>query len=102
MIVRHWKGWTEIRDADAYETLLRTKVLPDLKRLKGYRGGYVLRSDGAEEVEFIVLNFFDSVDAIRSFAGEDFATPVFEPEARVLLSRIEPIAHHYEVRASTV
>jgi len=101
MIARLWKGWTETRNADAYETLLKTKVLPDLKRLKGYRGGYILRSDGADEVEFVVLNFFDSVDAIRSFAGEDYAIPVFEPEARLLLSRVEPIARHYEVRAST-
>jgi len=101
MIARLWKGWTETRNADAYETLLKTKVLPDLERLKGYRGGYILRSDGADEVEFVVLNFFDSVDAIRSFAGEDYAIPVFEPEARLLLSRVEPIARHYEVRAST-
>jgi heme-degrading monooxygenase HmoA len=102
MIARHWKGWTEIGNADAYETLLKTRVLPDLKRLAGYRGGYILRSEGTNEVEFVVVNFFESIAAIRSFAGDDYSTAVFEPEARLLLSRAEPIARHYEVRASTV
>jgi hypothetical protein len=102
MIARHWRGWTEIRNADAYESFLKARVLPELKRIAGYRGGYILRSEGAEEVEFVVVNLFDSIESVRRFAGDDYATPVFEPEARLLLSRIEPIAHHYEVRASTV
>jgi len=49
----------------------------------------------------VFINFFDSLDAVRRFAGPDYAVPVFEPEARVLLSKVEPIAMHYEVRAST-
>jgi hypothetical protein len=102
MIARHWRGWTEIHNADAYESFLKARVLPELKRITGYRGGYILRSDGAEEVEFVVVNLFDSIESVRRFAGDDYATPVFEPEARLLLSRIEPIARHYEVRASTV
>jgi hypothetical protein len=102
MIARHWRGWTEPQNADAYETLLKTQVLPGLAKIAGYRGGYVLRGDAADEVEFVVINLFDSVDAVRAFAGPDYATPVFEPEARLLLWRIETTAHHYEVRASTV
>jgi hypothetical protein len=102
MIARHWRGWTEVHNANAYEALLKTKVLPELKRLAGYRGGYILRSDGAEEVEFVVVNFFESLESVRLFAGDDYATAVFEPEARLLLSRVEPIARHYQVRASTV
>jgi heme-degrading monooxygenase HmoA len=82
--------------------LLKTKVLPELERVAGYHGGYVLRSEGTEEVEFVVVNFFESIEAVRAFAGADYSTPVFEPEARMLLSRIEPFASHYEVRASTV
>lgn len=102
MIARHWKGWTNVCNADAYEAHLKTKVLPELKLVEGYRGGYVLRSDGTGEVEFVVVNFFESLEAVRLFAGDDYSTPVFEPEARLLLSRVEPIARHYEVRASTV
>ena len=102
MIARHWRGWTELRNADAYENFLQDKVLPGLMSIEGYRGGYVLRSNGPSEVEFVVINLFDSLDAVKRFAGEDYAIPVFEPEARALLSRIEPTAMHYDVRVSTV
>ena len=101
MIARHWRGWTKTHNADPYEAFLKTKVLPDLRALEGYRAGYVLRSDGEHEVEFLVINFFDSLDAVRRFAGEDYTVPVFEPEARALLSRIETVARHYDVRADT-
>jgi len=101
MIARHWRGWTKSGNADAYENLLKSKVLPELKTLEGYWGGYVFRSDGPEESEFVVVNLFESLDAVRRFAGPDYAVPVFEPEARQLLSKVEPIAMHYEVRVST-
>ena len=102
MIARHWRGWTTVDNAEAYEGLLRDKVLPGLTAVEGYRGGYVLRRGGAQEVEFVVVNLFDSIEAVKQFAGSDYSTPVFEPEARRLLSRIEPVAMHYEVRACTV
>jgi hypothetical protein len=102
MIARHWRGWTKLADADAYEKLLIGTVLPDLRHIEGYKGGYVLREDNPQESEFVVVNFFDSLEAVRRFAGPDYSIPVFEPEARKLLSRIEPVARHYEVRASTI
>ena len=102
MIARHWRGWTELQHADAYESLLKNKVLPGLRDIAGYRGGYVFRHDGPHEVEFVVVNFFDSLEAVKKFAGPDYSVPVFEPEARALLSRVESIATHYQVRASTV
>jgi heme-degrading monooxygenase HmoA len=98
MIARHWRGWTKTHDAEAYENLLKTGVLPGLKSVDGYRGGYVFRKDGSEEVEFVVVNLFDSLEAVQRFAGPDYSVPVFEPEARQLLSRIETVAMHYEVR----
>lgn len=100
MIARLWKGWTTRDNANAYESLLREKVLPGLQRIDGYRGGYVLRQDGNDEVEFAVLNLFDSLEAVRAFAGPDYTVAVFEPEARLLLSKVEPIARHYEVKAT--
>lgn len=100
MIARHWRGWTTRRDADTYEALLKQRVLPGLANLEGYRGGYVLREDSAGETEFVVINFFDSLEAVKRFAGEDYKVAIFEPEAKALLSRIETMAHHYEVRAS--
>jgi len=102
MVARHWRGWTTAENADAYESLLKARVLPALSEIKGYRGGYILRKDNSVETEFVVVNLFDSLEAIKSFAGQDYATPVFEPEAKALLSHIEPVATHYEVRACTV
>jgi heme-degrading monooxygenase HmoA len=102
MIARHWRGWTGRENADGYEAFLKQKVLPGLRAIEGYRGAYVLRKDEAEESEFVVINLFDSLEAVMRFAGPDYITPVFEPEAKNFLSRIENFAAHYEVRASTV
>jgi hypothetical protein len=102
MIARHWRGWTLLQDADAYERLLKETVLPDLQTIEGYRGGYIFRKDGTEEVEFVVVNLFASLEAVRRFAGENYGVAVFEPEAKRLLSKAEPQATHYEVRADTV
>ena len=77
-------------------------MLPELKTIAGYRGGYILRNDGAEESEFLVINFFDSLDTVRKFAGANYNAPVFEPEAKALLSRFEPLASHYDVRVAPV
>src|SRR3984893_15208550 len=102
MIARHWRGWTEVHNANAYESLLKTRVLPELKQLAGYRGGYILRSDGADEVEFVVVNLFEFIESVRLLAGDGYSTPVFEPEARLLLSRVGAVATDYEVRASII
>jgi hypothetical protein len=76
--------------------------VPGLTGVSGYHGGYILRSDGPAESEFVVINLFDSLESVKAFAGEEYRTAVFEPEARALLSRVESIARHYDVRASTV
>ena len=98
MIARVWKGWTKAEDADAYEKLLREIVYPELKHINGYRGGYILRKKNGDETEFVTVNLFESLDAVKAFAGENYETPVFEPEARNLLSKVEPIARHYDVK----
>jgi antibiotic biosynthesis monooxygenase (ABM) superfamily enzyme len=100
MIARLWKGWTTPDNADAYERLLRETVLPGLQGIDGYRGGYILRQDGNDETEFVVMNLFDSLDAVRAFAGPEYMIPVFEPEARQLLSKVEPVARHYKVKGT--
>jgi heme-degrading monooxygenase HmoA len=101
MVARHWTGWTLPKDADAYERLLREAVLPALRQIDGYHGGYVLRRADGDEVQFVVVNLFASLEAVKAFAGPDYETAVFEPEARRLLSRVEPKALHYDVRVAT-
>ncbi len=98
MIARLWKGWTSHENADRYERFVREEVIPDVAKIDGYRGGYVLRNERDDEVEFAVMLLFESLDAVKAFAGPDYTVPVIEPEARQLLARSEPIAHHFEVK----
>ncbi len=97
MIGRLWRGWTTTEDADAYEELLRTRILPGIHRVDGYRGAYLLRRDVAEGVEFTTLTFFESMDAVRAFAGEEYEVAVVPPEARKLLTRFDERSAHHEV-----
>jgi hypothetical protein len=96
MITRLWRGWTTSRDADAYERFLLTELFPRMRGISGFRGADVLRRDDDGAVAFVTLTRFDTLDAIRSFAGENFETPVLEPAARDLLSRYDPRAQHFE------
>ncbi len=98
MIARVWRGWTKAENADAYERLLREVVYPGLQKIDGYHGGYIFRQENVQETEFVTVNFFESLDAVKAFAGPSYEIPVFEPEARDPLSRVEPIARHYEVK----
>ena len=84
MIVRLWRGWTTAPNADAYETLLRDQILPGIRqrRIDGFRGIELLRRAAGEEVEFVTLMWFDSLDAVRAFAGADHEVAVVPPPAR--------------------
>jgi heme-degrading monooxygenase HmoA len=91
-----------LRETAQEQSAALLKVRPSLKRVDGHKGGYVFRKDAADEVEFVAVNLFDSLEAVQRFAGPDYTVPVFEPEAKRLLSRIESFAAHYEVRVNTV
>jgi hypothetical protein len=96
VISRFWRGWTTSDNADAYEELLRTEILPGIHRIDGYRGAYLLRRDVEDGVEFVTLTLWESMDAVRAFAGEDYEVAVVPPEARALLSRFDQMSAHYE------
>ena len=99
MIARIWHGWAAPENADAYEELLRAEVLPGIERIDGYRGAYLLRTDAAT-VEFVTVTLWETLDAIRAFAGDDHERAVVPPEARRLLARFDERSRHYEVRAA--
>src|SRR5918911_3468373 len=96
MISRLWHGWTTRENADAYETLLRTRILPGIHRVDGYRGAYLLRRDDGDSVEFVTITLFESMDAVRAFAGSDYEIAVVPPEARKLLSNFDERSKHYD------
>ena len=95
MITRIWHGYTKPENADAYHQLLTTKILPGIHRVKGYHGTYLLRRELKEEVEFITSTLWESLDAIREFAGQDYEMAVVPPEARTLLIRFDERSEHY-------
>jgi len=100
MIVRLWHGWTTPANADAYERLLREEIFAAIARraIAGYGGIELLRRDLGGEVEFLTAMRFDSVDAVRAVAGEDYEVAVVPPAARRLLSLFDPRSSHYELR----
>lgn len=100
MISRVWHGWTTPANADAYEALLQNEIFAGIQRrqIAGYRGIHLLRRDVGDEVEFITIMWFDSLQAVRTFAGEDYEVAVVPPEARALLSRFDERSQHYQVK----
>ena len=100
MIGRIWHGWTTPEDADAYQDMLNSDVLPGIHRVKGYRGAYVLRRDDGDEVEFMTMTIFDDLDAVKQFAGEDYTRAVIAPDAEPLLTRYDERSVHYETAFS--
>ncbi len=97
MISRVWSGRTTAENADDYERLLREDVFPGIEaRVEGFRGAHLLRRALGNGVEFIVITMYDSLAAIRQFAGEDHELAVIEPEARRLLAQADEFARHYE------
>jgi heme-degrading monooxygenase HmoA len=97
MIGRVWRGVAAHASADAYEGHLRTQTIPELDRIDGFAGSYVLRRPIEEGVEFVVLTLWASADAIRAFAGSDYDVAVVPEEARRLLLRFDERADHFEV-----
>ena len=98
MIARVWHGWTKPEDAKAYEQLLRDEIFPSIagRNIEGYRGAELFVRDADDEVEFITLLRFDSIDAVKQFAGPEATKPVIFPKAEKLITRMEQ-AQHYRV-----
>jgi heme-degrading monooxygenase HmoA len=95
MIARLWRGRAgSAGNADAYQRHVIGQVLPGLREVPGHRGAHVLRRND----EFLVITFWDSMDAIRRFAGEDSERAVVEPEARAVLAEFDDFVRHYEVQ----
>ena len=81
MITRLWLGWTSPDNAEAYERIVSTEVLPSIARrgIDGYRGAYLLRREVGDEVEFATILLFESLEALREFGGEDYGRHMSRP-----------------------
>jgi antibiotic biosynthesis monooxygenase (ABM) superfamily enzyme len=100
MILRIWHGWTIAENADLYEALLRKEIFGGIqdRHIPGFEGIQLLRRKAGDEVEFVTIMRFDSLDAVREFAGEDYEGAVVPEEARAVLSRFDARSQHYELR----
>jgi antibiotic biosynthesis monooxygenase (ABM) superfamily enzyme len=96
LITRLWRGWTALEDAQAYADFLLGSLFPSMREIDGFVDADVLRRREGDEMAFVTLIRFDSLDAIRAFAGDDYEVPVLEPEALALLSRYEERATHFK------
>jgi heme-degrading monooxygenase HmoA len=97
MIVRIWHGWTPRENADAYEEYVLRKVFPSMRQTEGFIGAELARWNEDDEIAYVAITRFDSLEAVRRFAGEDYEYAVVEPEARRLLSRFDERSAHYDV-----
>ena len=100
MISRVWHGWTTPENADAYEGLFKKEIFVGIaeRQMAGYQGIHLLRRDVGNEVEFVTVMWFDSLQAVRAFAGDDYETAVVPPAAQALLSRFDARSQHYQVK----
>ena len=97
MIARYWRGWTAPATADAYAAYYRDDVLPHLQQIDGFRGARLLRRPDGEEIEFVSITHFVSLDAVRAFAGDDYELAVVTTHAQRLLIRFDPRCRHYQI-----
>ena len=98
-ICRLWRGSTSLENADAYEAIVRGEVIPGIeaRNVPGFRHIDLMKRTVGDEVEFQTLMWFDSLDSIKAFMGEDYSASHVPAAARAVLRRFDERATHYEV-----
>jgi heme-degrading monooxygenase HmoA len=97
MILRMWRAQSTPEKADDYIQHAARKVFPSLRAIAGYRGAYLLRRSQSDTVELIVLTLWESIEAVRNFAGSQPNRAVVEPAARVALTSFDDFVTHFDV-----
>lgn len=100
MICRIWHGWTTLANADAYERLLREEIFVGIvgRHIPGFEEIQLVRRTAGDEVEFVTIMWFSTLDAVIAFAGADYEAAVVPAAARRVLKRFDAVSAHYEVR----
>lgn len=100
MIARTWHGRVPATQADAYQAYILRTGLGDYTSTPGNQGVHVLRRTDGDVTHFLLLTFWDSIDAIQAFAGPDYEQARYYPEDDDYLLEREPLVTHYEVLPS--
>jgi heme-degrading monooxygenase HmoA len=97
VIARIWRGAVKAGDGDAYADYMRATGLPAYRSTPGNRGAWMLRRDARDRSEFVMFTLWDSLDAVKAFAGEDYERAVFYPEDDRYLIERDLVSTHYDV-----
>lgn len=102
MISRIWHGYTSHENADKYERMLREEIFVGIreKEINGFLEIQLNRRDIENEVEFVTIMWFSTIEAVKEFAGVDYEQSVVPEKARKVLKRFDERSQHYEVKAS--
>jgi heme-degrading monooxygenase HmoA len=99
VIARTWRGAVRREDGDAYAQYMRETGVAGYAATPGNRGVWMLRRDLDDRTEFLMVTLWDSIEAVKAFAGDDYQTAVFYPEDDRFLIERDRTATHYEVAA---
>jgi heme-degrading monooxygenase HmoA len=99
MICRVWRGWTTKDNAAAYERIVRGEVIPGIeaRRIPGFRSIDLVRCEREHDVEFMTLMWFDTLDSVRAFMGEDYQAAHVPAAAQAVLADFDRRSLHYDV-----
>jgi heme-degrading monooxygenase HmoA len=97
MIARTWRGRATAANADAYPRFFAANVVPELKRLAGHHGAWLLRREVEDGIEFLAVTLWESRASIKAFSGDDISQSRVEPAAHSMLSDFDRHANHYDV-----
>jgi heme-degrading monooxygenase HmoA len=100
MIARIWHGYTTPENADGYENLLRTEIFHAIenRHIEGFKDIQLLRRELQNETEFITIMRFESIDAVKKFAGKEYEKAVVPEKAQQVLKRFDDVSQHYEIK----
>ena len=99
MIARIWHGYTKPEQANSYEAKLKPELLPGMSKIPGYKGGIVLRRDLGDEIEFITIMVWESIEKLQAVAGPNYAVAIIPEDRLKYLSRYDKESEHYEIQS---
>jgi len=101
MLARIWHGFATLENADAYEKITKDETFVSIRNgnIPGFQEIQLLRRDHANEVEFITIMWFDSLESIRAYAGDEYEKAVIPLRSQVVLKRFDKVTQLYEVLA---
>jgi heme-degrading monooxygenase HmoA len=102
MIARTWRGRTTRERSEDYRRHFTTVVAPNLQRIAGHGGAYLLQREADGLVEFVAITLWDSIETVKQFSGDDPNVAHIEPEGRAALTEFDEFAHNYQIAYRSV